>query len=165
MEPVDGRAEGHLAPGGRRLVVGAAIVRGEGPGLELLAARRSDPPELAGGWELPGGKVEPGEVPAEALRRELREELGVAVDVGPEVPGPDDGLWPLGEAYALRVWVVRLVGAAPPAPLEQHDELRWVRAARWRDVAWLPGDVAPVAAAVEALAVDVGPGATDPGGT
>src|SRR5215467_10554281 len=56
------------------LVVGAAIIaRGR-----LLAAQRADPPELAGGWELPGGKVEPGESDQEALVRECHEELASA---------------------------------------------------------------------------------------
>ena len=44
-----------------RLVVGAAIVDDLARPARLLAARRTEPPALAGGWELPGGKVEPGE--------------------------------------------------------------------------------------------------------
>src|SRR3569623_1217036 len=56
------------------VVVAAALYDTEG---RLFAARRSAPPELAGRWELPGGKVEPGETPEHALVRGLREELGV----------------------------------------------------------------------------------------
>ena len=76
-----------------RIVVGAAIVH-DG---RLLAARRSAPADLAGGWELPGGKVEPGESEADALVRECREELGVAVVVGERVPGE----WPLRDDLVL----------------------------------------------------------------
>ena len=53
----------------------------------LLAARRTEPPALAGGWEFPGGKVDPGESPLAALHREIREELGVPVRPARTCPG------------------------------------------------------------------------------
>src|SRR3954464_10458065 len=99
-----------------RIVVGAAPLLDDG---RLLAARRSAPPELAGRWELPGGKVEPGERPEAALVRELREELGVDAETVRRVPGQ----WPLKSPYVLQVWTVRLLpGSAEPEPLEDHDE-------------------------------------------
>ncbi|MCI2239159.1 NUDIX domain-containing protein [Paenibacillus sp. TRM 82003] len=107
----------------------------------LLAARRSAPPALAGRWELPGGKVEPGEEPEAALLRELREELGVGVELGVEVPGPARGAWPLGGDLVMRVWWARVV-LGGPAPLQDHDELRWLAPGEWRSVDWLPADVA-----------------------
>src|SRR5690348_11698069 len=56
-----------------RYVVGGALVhRGR-----VLAARRNSPPEVAGYWEFPGGKAEPGETQEQALERELAEELGI----------------------------------------------------------------------------------------
>ena len=94
-----------LAP---RLVVGAAIVDDLDRPTRLLAARRTGPPALAGGWELPGGKVDPGEDSVTALHREVREELGVLVELGKEVPGPVDGAWPLGDRYVMRVWLARV---------------------------------------------------------
>ena len=48
----------------------------------VLAARRTEPPQLAGGWEFPGGKVEPGESSRQAASRETLEELGVRVRLG-----------------------------------------------------------------------------------
>ena len=116
------------------VVVAAAIVDAGG---RLLAARRSEPPELAGGWEFPGGKVEPGETEADALVRELREELGIDAVVGERVPGE----FSLGSGYVMRVYLVRDFGGEP-APLEDHDELRWLVRGQWRNVPWLAADQA-----------------------
>jgi 8-oxo-dGTP diphosphatase len=125
----------------RIVVVGAALMSGG----RLLAARRSAPPELAGRWELPGGKVEPGETPEGALVRELREELGVEAEVLERVPGE----WPLKPGYVLVVWAARLLpGSAEPAPLEDHDELRWLAPGEIWDVDWLDQDVPAVKGAL-----------------
>lgn len=121
----------------RTVVVGAALLH-DG---RLLAARRSAPPELAGRWELPGGKVEPGETPEAALVRELREELGVRARPQERVPGE----WPLRSPYVLRVWIVRLLDGSPlPRPLQDHDELRWLEPGEIWDVDWLDQDVPAV---------------------
>jgi 8-oxo-dGTP diphosphatase len=64
-----------------RLVAAALIVRG---GEVLIGQRRSDQP-MASQWEFPGGKIEPGESPEEALARELEEELGIHAVIGPKV--------------------------------------------------------------------------------
>lgn len=119
------------------VVVGAALLSGG----RLLAARRSAPPELAGRWELPGGKVEPDETPERALVRELREELGVTAEPVEQVPGE----WPLKPGYLLRVWIARLL-AGTPEPLEDHDELRWLTPDEIWDVDWLDQDVVAVKA-------------------
>ncbi|NGO11614.1 (deoxy)nucleoside triphosphate pyrophosphohydrolase [Streptomyces sp. HC44] len=121
----------------RIVVVGAAVLS-EG---RLLAARRSAPPELAGRWELPGGKVEPGETPERALVRELREELGVEAEPLARIPGE----WPLKPPDALHVWTARLLpGSGDPKPLEDHDELRWLTPDEVWDVDWLDQDVPAV---------------------
>jgi 8-oxo-dGTP diphosphatase len=64
-----------------RLVAAALIVRGSEV---LIGQRRSDQP-MASQWEFPGGKIEPGESPEEALARELEEELGIHAVIGPKV--------------------------------------------------------------------------------
>ncbi|MEU4108792.1 (deoxy)nucleoside triphosphate pyrophosphohydrolase [Streptomyces sp. NPDC027717] len=121
----------------RIVVVGAALLDGD----RLLAARRSAPPELAGRWELPGGKVEPGERPDDALVRELREELGVDAEAVERVPGE----WPLRPPYALWVWTARLRPGSPePEALQDHDELRWLTPDRLWEVPWLDQDVPAV---------------------
>ncbi|MFC9076134.1 (deoxy)nucleoside triphosphate pyrophosphohydrolase [Streptomyces sp. NPDC057062] len=123
------------------VVVGAALVDGG----RLLAARRSAPVELAGRWELPGGKVEPGESPEQALVRELREELGVTAEPVERVPGE----WALKPGYVLRIWLARLLEGAPE-PLEDHDELRWLTPDEVWGVDWLDQDVAAVDAVLAA---------------
>ncbi|WP_338896284.1 (deoxy)nucleoside triphosphate pyrophosphohydrolase [Streptomyces sp. TG1A-60] len=117
------------------VVVGAALLSGG----RLLAARRSAPPELAGRWELPGGKVEPGEPPERALVRELREELGVEAKSAERVPGE----WVVRPGYVLRVWIAHLL-SGEPRPLEDHDELRWLAVDEVWDVDWLDQDVPAV---------------------
>ncbi|MGW3724046.1 (deoxy)nucleoside triphosphate pyrophosphohydrolase [Streptomyces sp. NPDC000851] len=121
----------------RIVVVGAALFDGG----RLLAARRSGPPELAGRYELPGGKVEPGEAPDAALVRELREELGIEAEAVERVPGE----WDLKPPYVLHVWTARLRPGSPdPKPLEDHDELRWLAPGELWDVDWLDQDVPAV---------------------
>jgi 8-oxo-dGTP diphosphatase len=133
-----------------RLVVGAAIVDDLLRPTRLLSARRTEPPALAGGWELPGGKVDDGESPLSALHREVLEELGVRVQLGAHVPGPLPGsTWPLGERYEMLVWLAEVVDGTP-APIEDHDELRWLTVDDLREVAWLPADL-PIVERLEAV--------------
>jgi 8-oxo-dGTP diphosphatase len=125
-----------------RVIVGAAIIY-QG---RVLACARADPPELAGRWEFPGGKVERGETEVEALVRECDEELGVLVEVGDRI-GRDV---PLGHSGAvLRVYAARLADGGLPQALE-HSELRWLAADELNSVVWLPAD-APIVAALPPL--------------
>jgi 8-oxo-dGTP diphosphatase len=133
------------------LVVGGAVVDDLERPSTLLAARRTEPPRLAGGWELPGGKVEPGELPLAALHRELAEELGVRVEIGPELTAPDGVGWLLPPSHLMRVWLVRVTEGVP-APIEDHDEIRILSPGEWLDVAWLPADVPIVRALIERAA-------------
>lgn len=129
------------------LVVAAAIVDDLDDPRELLAARRAVPASLAGRWEFPGGKVDDGESPEEALHREIREELGVRIMLGAEVVGPDDGAWLLSEPYTMRLWLVEIQDGTPE-PLVEHDRVQWLPVGHWMTVPWLDADVR----IVEALA-------------
>ena len=113
-----------------QIVVAGALISGA----TLLVAQRQRPPDLAGLWELPGGKVVPGELEADALVRELNEELGVDVVVGERL-GADV---PIGESMFLRAYLVTHTGGA----LHPHDHraLRWVSAAELESLAWVPAD-------------------------
>jgi 8-oxo-dGTP diphosphatase len=81
VEEVQQNSSARLSGGALRLVAAALIVRG---GEVLIAQRRPDQP-MALQWEFPGGKIEAGESPEQALARELSEELGISATVGPRV--------------------------------------------------------------------------------
>jgi 8-oxo-dGTP diphosphatase len=117
----------------------------------LLAARRSGPPALAGGWEFPGGKVEPGEDPAAAAVREAAEELGIRVVLGAVAGGP----WPLGSSHVMHLWwAVAAPGEGEPQPVEDHDELRWLTSRTVWEVPWLEHDRPVVAFVATSLVPD-----------
>jgi 8-oxo-dGTP diphosphatase len=125
-----------------RQIVGAAVVDSLQHPTRLLVARRTAPPQFAGMWEFPGGKVEPGETCEAALLRELREELGIEARLGPEIGGPGPQGWPLHATAAMRVWLAE-TEAGEAAPLQDHDELRWVALHPARDLdvlPWIPAD-------------------------
>jgi 8-oxo-dGTP diphosphatase len=113
------------------VVVGAALVR-DG---RLLAARRTTPPEAAGRWELPGGKVDSGETADLAVVREVAEELGCEAAIEHWLEGGE----PIGDTGLLLVAVCRLVRGEPAAGSD-HDELRWLGADQLDEVDWLEPD-------------------------
>ncbi len=138
-----------------RLVVAAVLVDDLEHPTRALGARRFAPAALAGRWELPGGKVEPGEEPLAALHRELDEELGITVEVGDELVGPGGpgSEWPLTSGLVMRVWWCAVLTGIPEAG-EAHDALAWVDKASINDLAWLEPDL-PV---VDAIASRLSPG-------
>jgi 8-oxo-dGTP diphosphatase len=127
-------------------VVGAAVVRGD----RVLVAQRGSGP-LAGLWEFPGGKVEPGEDHLAALVRECAEELGVVVvpqDFLGEVLLDGSVAGGLPGTSTLRVWSARLADGEPVA--SEHRELRWACAGDLEDLDWIAAD-RPLLPAVTAL--------------
>jgi 8-oxo-dGTP diphosphatase len=111
------------------VVAGAVIAESR-----VLVAQRLRPPELAGRWELPGGKVAPDETEPEALARELAEELGVDVAVGERLGGDIT----LNATTTLRAYQVRLIRGEPQP--HDHRALRWLTAAQLQDIDWVPAD-------------------------
>ena len=143
----------HTPPVADQLVVAAVLVDDLERPSRALAARRTRPESLAGRWELPGGKVEPGEDPLAALHRELEEELGITIEVGEEIVGPvgPGSVWPLTSGLVMRVWWCAVRTGIPEAG-EAHDALAWVDAAAINDLAWLQPDLPLVDAIVARLA-------------
>ncbi|MFI0792307.1 (deoxy)nucleoside triphosphate pyrophosphohydrolase [Micromonospora rubida] len=129
-----------------KVIVGAAIIE-DG---RVLACARSAPPEVAGMWEFPGGKVEPGESETAALVRECAEELAVRVAVGDRV---GRNVRMAHGRSVLKVYAARLLHGDRPQALE-HSALRWLSAHELDTVAWLPADAPIVAALRPLLAAD-----------
>jgi 8-oxo-dGTP diphosphatase len=123
-----------------KTVVVAAAVMVEG-GRVLLTQRKAGT-HLAGAWEFPGGKVEAGEDPRDALRRELREEIGVDVSVGDVVEVSFHRYEDADKAVLLLFYEVsRAMGSPDPQALDVAD-LRWAGRDELRDEDFPPADVA-----------------------
>ena len=113
--------------------VTAAVIIEEG---RLLIARRPPGDPLAGMWELPGGKVEPGETPAQCLARELAEELNMATAIG-DVLARTVYHYDHGSFEMLALTATRLSGFE----LRFHDEFAWVPLPQLAEFPLAPADV------------------------
>lgn len=114
--------------------VTAAVLIEEG---RVLIARRKEGDFLARKWEFPGGKVEEGETPEEGLKREMREELQIEVNVG-EYLGESVYHYEHGSIQLLAYRIYRKAGALLPTV---HEEVRWVRLDRLAEYDFSPADV------------------------
>ncbi len=129
-------------------VVAAAIISEQGGRPRLLVAARAYPADLRGMFELPGGKIEPGEEPEDALVREIREELGCDLEIGQAVlSDEEDGAWPVLNGRRMYVWLARALGE--PKIGEGHLEFRWLGAGELLEVPWIAPDVPIARAALE----------------
>jgi 8-oxo-dGTP diphosphatase len=128
------------------LVVAVALVDADG---RVLIAQRPEGKALAGLWEFPGGKIEPGERPEEALIRELREELDIEVKAPCLAPltfasHAYDDFHLLMPLYVCRKWqgFVRA---------REGQALKWVEPRRLRDYPMPPADAPLIPALVDLL--------------
>lgn len=122
-----------------QLVVGGIIVDRSGSEPKVLAARRVGPPALTGMWEFPGGKIEAGETPQAALRRELNEELSVRVEVGRELRPVDGAAWPISSSLELKLYFCTIEGGVVTVGAD-HSEILWLGTSELTSVDWLPSD-------------------------
>lgn len=121
-------------------VVGAVFHDGE----RFLACRKKPGKPLEGHWEFPGGKIEPGETPEQALAREIREELNLIAEVGQKVTTTtyeyDFATIELTTFYCTLV--------DGDLRLTDHDDTKWVTSTEAAHLTWAPADIP----AVEAIA-------------
>lgn len=129
-------SESEAAP----VIVSAGVIV---EGARVLLSQRKSGTHLAGAWEFPGGKVEPGEDPRDALARELREELGIDVEVG-------DPVEITFHRYAMKSVLLlffaakRRAGSAEPSAVDVAA-VRWAGVEELRDEEFPPADVAVLA--------------------
>jgi 8-oxo-dGTP diphosphatase len=113
--------------------VTAAIMAHDGM---LLIAKRKSTARLGNLWELPGGKVEPGETPEECLQRELREEFAIEVTVG-EYFGSNIHTYDFG---TIELMAYGATWESGDLVLHEHEEIRWVFAHELDRFAFAPAD-------------------------
>lgn len=111
----------------------AAVIMNEG---KVFATQRGYG-EFKDGWEFPGGKVEAGESPEEALCREIREELEVEVNVGDLIDTIEYD-YPAFH-LSMKCYACTIAGGSPH--LLEHEAARWLSADQLDSVAWLPADI------------------------
>jgi 8-oxo-dGTP diphosphatase len=126
-------------------VVAAALIEPSG---RVLLQQRAPGRAMAGLWEFPGGKVEPGETPEIALARELEEELGIAVETGDLIPACFASA-PVGERHMVLLLYLCRRWHGTPRALDASG-LRWEHVPDMHALAMPPAD-APLIALLEAL--------------
>lgn len=120
-------------PEGRHLHVTCAIIERDGL---VLAAQRGPAMSMPLKWEFPGGKIDPGESREQCLKRELREELGIAISVGTPL-SPVTHRYP-GFTVTLYPFICALEGGAPT--LHEHAAIAWLPPRELPSLDWAEAD-------------------------
>lgn len=118
-------------------VVAAVIKAANEKGEPIIFASQRGYGDFKGGWEFPGGKIEPGESPEEALKREIMEELDTEIAVG-ELLDTIEYDYPEFHLSMDCFWCHILKG---DLVLKEHEAARWLSKEELMDVEWLPADV------------------------
>lgn len=118
-------------------VVAAVIKATNDNGEKIIFATERGYGEFKGGWEFPGGKIEPGETPQQALCREIMEELNTKIQVG-ELIDTIEYDYPAFHLSMDCFWCEVLSGNLV---LKEHEAARWLTSDELDSVEWLPADV------------------------
>ena len=118
-------------------VVAAVITRNDEEGNPIIFATQRGYGEFKGGWEFPGGKIETGETPQKALKREIKEELNAVIAVG-ELIDTIEYNYP---SFHLSMDCFRCEIESGELALNEHMAARWLGRDELDDVEWLPADL------------------------
>lgn len=118
-------------------VVAAVIKAINENGEPIIFATQRGYGEFKGGWEFPGGKIEAGETPQEALKREIMEELDTEISVG-ELIETIEYDYPTFHLSMDCFWCEIVKG---DLVLKEHEAAKWLKKEQLADVEWLPADV------------------------
>ena len=122
----------------KKIRVGAAVIKSENEnGETIIFATQRGYGDLKGGWEFPGGKIEEGETPGEALVREIREELETEIVVG-ELIDTIEYDYPTFHLSMDCFWAEIVSG---DLVLKEHEAARWLKKDELDSVDWLPADI------------------------
>ena len=113
----------------------------------VLACRKAPGTSLAGYWEFPGGKIEPGESAEQALAREIAEELSLRTRVGEKITTTTHEYD--FATIELTTYYCEILDGTPQ--LLDHDETRWVRKEEALSLQWAPADIPAVNMVVDRL--------------
>lgn len=118
-------------------VVAAVIKSVNEKGEQVIFATQRGYGEFKGGWEFPGGKIEKGETPSEALKREIMEELDTEIVVGELIDAVEYD-YPEFHLSMDCFWCEIING---DLVLKEHEDARWLTVEQLDDVEWLPADI------------------------
>ena len=118
-------------------VVAAIIKDVNEQGKEIIFATRRGYGDFKGGWEFPGGKIEEGETPKDALVREIKEELDIEISVG-ELIDTIEYDYPTFH-LSMDCFLAKIISGE--LVLKEHEAAKWLTKEELDDVDWLPADV------------------------
>jgi 8-oxo-dGTP diphosphatase len=104
---------------------------------KILIARRAPDKHLSGYWEFPGGKIEAGETPQECLKREIKEELGIGINVGDFFMENEHHY---GEKI-IRLQAFECEHVSGDITLSDHDQIAWITRTEFKNYDFAPADL------------------------